>query len=89
MHVLLRVLTGQGYHPQQAGVSSTDPSTVSLRDAARLTSNRQQQNPELLHQMMGHGGLLGGTGAKVAIAGVAVLVAKQLLSDGGFGGLRH
>jgi hypothetical protein len=88
MQGLLGALTQQGYHPQQAGLSSYDPYNMSTRDAARLTSYAQQQNPAILHQMMGPGGPLGSTGAKVAVAGIAVLAAKQILGNGGFGGMR-
>ena len=42
----------------------------------------QQQNPDLLHQIMGPGGPLGSTGAKMAVAGIAALAAKKLLGGG-------
>jgi hypothetical protein len=88
MQGLLGMLTQQDYNPQQAGIASSDPSNISPRDAARLTSFAQEQYPDILHQIMGPSGPLGSTGAKLAVAGVAALVAKQLLGAGGFGGLR-
>ena len=44
-----------------------------------------QQNPDLLHQIMGLGGPLGSTGAKLAVAGIAAIAAKQILGGGGGG----
>ncbi|TMC35418.1 MAG: hypothetical protein E6I59_02125 [Chloroflexi bacterium] len=44
-----------------------------------------RQNPDLLHQIMGPGGPLGSTGAKLAVAGIAALAAKQILGGGGGG----
>lgn len=80
---LLGGLMGQGFNPQQAGVYNTDPYSMSPRDAARLTGYAQQQNPDILHQIMGPGGPLGSTGAKLAAAGIAAFAAKQLLGGGG------
>ena len=88
MQGLLGALTQQGYNPQQAGLSNYDPYSMSPRDAGRLTSYAQQQNPGILHQILGPGGPLGSTGAKVAVAGIAALAAKQILGGGGMGGLR-
>jgi hypothetical protein len=87
MQGLMGGLMQQGINPQQAGIQNTDPYNMSPRDAARLTSYTQQQNPDLLHQIMGPGGPLGSTGAKLAVAGIAVLAAKQILGGGG-GGFR-
>lgn len=80
---LLGALTGQGLNPQQAGIPINDPRNASPQDAARLTGYAQQQNPDILHQIMGPGGPLGSTGAKLAVAGIAALAAKQLLGGGG------
>jgi hypothetical protein len=82
MQGLLGALTQQGYNPQFAGISSYDPYDMSVRDAARLTSYAQQRNPDILYQIMGPGGPLGSTGAKLAVAGIAALAAKQILGDG-------
>jgi len=90
MQGLLSSLTGQGYNPQQAGIQNTNPQTMSPQDAAHLTGYAQQQNPDILHQIMGPGGPLGSTGAKLAVAGIAALAAKQFLGGnmgGGGGGL--
>jgi hypothetical protein len=92
---LLGGLMQQGYSPQQMGLQSTDPNTMSPQDAARMTGFAQQQNPDILHQIMGPGGPLGSTGAKLAVAGIAALAAKQMLGmgpggntgGGGMGGL--
>ncbi len=88
MQELLGALTQRGYNPQQAGISSYDPYNMSPHDAARLTSYAQQQNPDILHQIMGPGGPLGSTGAKLAVAGIAALAAKQILGGGSFGGIK-
>jgi hypothetical protein len=85
MQGLMGVLTQQGYNPQQAGFQNTNPYNISPRDAARLTGYAQQQNPNILHQIMGPGGPLGSTGAKLAVAGIAALAAKQILGQGGTG----
>lgn len=83
MQGLLGSLMGQGFNPQQAGIQNTDPYNMSPQDAARLTSYAQQQNPDILHQIMGPGGPLGSTGAKLAVAGIAALAAKHFLGGGG------
>jgi hypothetical protein len=41
---------------------------MSARDAARLTSYAQQSNPNILHQIMGPGGLLASPEATMAAA---------------------
>ena len=88
MQGLMGALTQQGYNPQQAGLSNYNPYNMSPQDAARLTGYAQQQNPDILHQILGPGGPLGSTGAKMAVAGIAALAAKQMLGGGGMGGLR-
>jgi hypothetical protein len=85
MQGLMGALTQQGYNPQQAGISTNNPNNMSPQDAARLTGYAQQQNPDILHQIMGPGGPLGSTGAKLAVAGIAAIAAKQLLGSGGTG----
>ncbi len=87
MQGLIGSLMGQGINPQQAGIPNVnDPYNMSPQDAARLTGYAQQQNPDILHQVMGPGGPLGSTGAKLAVAGLAALAAKQFLGGGGGGG---
>ena len=85
MQGLIGTLTQQGYNSQQAGIPTNNPYNMSPQDAARLTSYAQQQNPDILHQIMGPGGPLGSTGAKLAVAGIAAIAAKQLLGGGGTG----
>jgi len=80
---LLGSLMQQGLNPQQAGISNTDPYSISPGEAARLTGFAAQQNPDILHQVLGPGGPLGSTGAKLAVAGIAALAAKQILGGGG------
>src|SRR5579859_2767118 len=80
---LLNALTQRGFNPMQAGIQNTDPYSMSPSEEARLTSYAQQQHPDLLHQIMGPGGPLGSTGAKLAVAGIAAFAAKQLLGGGG------
>ena len=87
MQGLMGGLTQQGYDPRQAGIQTTEPYSISPQDAARLTGYAQQQNPDLLHQIMGPGGPLGGTGAKLAVAGIAALAAKNLLGGGKLDGM--
>ena len=87
MQSLMGGLMQRGINPQQAGIQNTDPYSMSPQDAARLTGYAAQQSPDLLHQIMGPGGALGSTGAKLAVAGLAALAAKQILGGGGLGGL--
>lgn len=82
MQGLMGGLTQQGYDPRQAGIQTTEPYSMSPQDAARLTGYAQQQHPDLLHQIMGPGGPLGGTGSKLAVAGIAALAAKKFLEAG-------
>lgn len=85
---LMGMMSQRGIDPRQAGIQNTDPYNMSPQDAARLTSYAQQQQPDILHQIMGPGGPLGSTGAKLAVAGLAALAAKHFLggNGGGFGG---
>ena len=83
MQSLMGALSGQGINPQQAGIQNTDPYTMSPQDAARMTTYAQQQRPDVLHQVLGPGGPLGSTGAKLAVAGIAAFAAKQMLGGGG------
>ncbi len=82
---ILSALTGQGFNPQQAGIQNTNPYSMSPQEAARLTTYAQQQNPDILHQVLGPGGPLGSTTAKLAVAGLAALAAKQVLGGDGIG----
>src|SRR5437870_5568446 len=58
MQGLMGSLMGQGYDPRQAGIKNTDPYRMSPREAARLTTYTKQQNPDILHQVLGPGGPL-------------------------------
>lgn len=87
MQGLMGSLMQQGFNPQQAGIQNTNPYNMSPNEAAQLTGYAQQQNPDILHSIMGPGGPLGSTGAKLAVAGIAALAAKQILGGGG-GGMR-
>lgn len=75
------VPTDAFYRTTQLGSKGTDP-----------LESIQQHAPDvpqhILHQVMGPGGPLGSTGAKLAVAGIAALAAKQILGGGGFGGMR-
>ncbi len=73
MQDLMGALTQHGYAPEQAGFQNTNPYTMSPGEAARMTGYAQQQNPDLLRQIMGPGGPLGSSGAKMAVAGIAAL----------------
>jgi hypothetical protein len=86
MQGLMNGLTQRGINPQQAGIQNTDPYSMSPQDSARLTGYAQQQSPDILHQIMGPGGPLGSTGAKLAVAGIAALAARQLFNNNGGGG---
>ena len=83
MQGLMGGLMQRGATPQQMGIQNTDPNTMSPQDAARVTGYAAQQQPDLLHQIMGPGGPLGSTGAKLAVAGIAAFAAKQMLGGGG------
>ena len=80
---LLGGLTQRGVTPQQMGIQNTNPYNMSPYEAARATSYAQQYHPDLLQQVFSPGGALGSTGAKLAVAGVAALAAKELLGGGG------
>ncbi len=86
MQGLMGGLMQRGLDPRQAGVQNTDPYSMSPQDGARMTSYAQQQAPDVLHQIMGPGGPLGSTGAKLAAAGVLAFAAKQFLGGGNSGG---
>jgi len=88
MQGLLGGLMQRGIAPRQAGIQNTNPNSMSPQEGAQLTGYVQQQQPDLLHQVMGPGGPLGSTGAKLAVAGIAAFAAKQMLSGGGFGGMK-
>ena len=79
---LLDALMQRGITPQHMGLQTTDPSRMSPQEAARVTSYAQQQQPDLLHQIMGPGGPLGSTGTKMAVAGIAAIAAKHILGGG-------
>ena len=85
MQELMGGLAQRGVMPQQMGLpQDVNPQQMSPQQAAQVTGYTQQQQPDLLHQVMGPGGPLGSTGAKLAAAGVLALAAKQFLgSDGG------
>lgn len=83
MQGMLAGLMQRGVSPQQMGVQNSDPYSMSPQDAAQVTGYAQQQHPDLLHQVMGPGGPLGSTGAKLAVAGIAAFAAKQMLGGGG------
>ncbi len=78
-------LMQRGVSPQQMGVQNTDPYSMSPADAARVTSYAQQQHPDVLQQVFAPGGVLGNPMAKMAVAGLAALAAKQFLGGGGGG----
>ncbi len=88
MQGLVGGLMQRGIDPRQAGIQNTDPYSMSPQEGARLTGYVQQQQPDLLHQVMGPGGPLGRPSAKLAVAGIAAFAAKQMLGGGGFGGIR-
>ncbi len=79
---LMGGLAQQGMNPQQMGIQNADPYSMSPHEASRVVGYAQQQSPDLLHQVLGPGGPLGSTGAKVAVAGLAALAAKQMLGMG-------
>jgi hypothetical protein len=79
---LISALIQRGLNPQQAGVQNTNPYSMSPNDAARLTSYAAQYAPDLLEHLLGPGSPLSSPEAKTAIAGIAALAAKQLLSGG-------
>lgn len=89
MQGLISGLVQRGINPGQAGIQNTNPASMSPQDGARLTGYVQQQQPGLLQQVMGPGGPLGSTGARMAVAGIVAFAAKQMLGSGsGLGGFR-
>lgn len=83
---MMNMMSQRGVDPGQAGIQNTNPYAMSPQEAARLTSYAGQQQPDILHQVLGPGGPLGSTGAKMAVAGLAALAAKNILGGGGRGG---
>jgi len=83
---MMNMMSQRGVDPRQAGIQNTDPYAMSPQEAARMTSYAGQQQPDILHQVLGPGGPLGSTGAKMAVAGLAALAAKNILGGGGRGG---
>lgn len=59
-----------------------DPSQVGAQQLGQMHQEAQQNHPDMLHQLFSPGGALGGTGAKMAVAGIAALAAKQFLGGG-------
>ncbi len=56
-----------------------DPgSTDDPRDLARATSQVQQEQPNLLQQAFGEGGMLSNPVAKMAVAGIAAIAAQRM-----------
>jgi hypothetical protein len=48
-----------------------------------------EQHASLMQQVMGPGGPLGSTGAKMAVAGIVAIAPKQMLGSGsGMGGFK-
>ena len=78
-------LMQRGVSPQQIGIQNTDPYAMTPDEAARMTTYAQQQHPDLLQQILGPGGALSSPWAKMAVAGLAAVAAKQILGGGGFG----
>lgn len=56
------------------------------RDMGNMVQQAQQQQPDLLSQIMGPGGAMSNPMAKMAMAGVAAMVAGKLMGAPGSGG---
>ncbi len=79
-----------GQHLQQQGYAAPFPDAnrdgvddryQDPNDPAQTMGRMQQQNPDMRHQLFGHGGALGNPLAKAAVAGIATLAAKQFLGQ--------
>jgi len=60
--------------PGQLGTNYQDPQQM-----AQDFHQAAQQQPDMLHQLLGQGGALGNPMAKVAVAGIAAMAAKHFL----------
>jgi len=49
---------------------------------AQQMAQMQQQQPDMVHQILGPGGALGNPLAKAALAGIAAMAAKQFFGGG-------
>ncbi len=56
------------------------------RDMGNMVQQAQRQQPDLLQQIMGPGGAMSNPMAKMAMAGVAAMVAGKLMGSPGSGG---
>lgn len=57
------------------------------RQMGGMVRQAQQQQPDLLQQVLGPGGALSNPMAKMAMAGVAAIVAQKMMGGSGGGGL--
>jgi hypothetical protein len=61
---------------------NVNPQSVSPQQLGQMHQQAQQQHPDMLQQLFSPGGALGGTGTKLAVAGIAAMAAKQFLGGG-------
>lgn len=71
----------QGYQIPDANQDGIDDRYQDPNFLAQRTTQMQQQNPDMLHQILSPGGALGSPLAKAAVAGIAALAAKQFLGN--------
>jgi len=69
----------QGYQFPDANRDGIDDRYQDPNYLAQTMTQMRQQQPDMLHQILGPGGALGNPMAKAAVAGIAALAAKQFL----------
>ena len=67
---------------------SGGPQDYDPRNVGRMVTQAQQQQPDLLQQVLGPGGVLSNPMAKAALVGVAAIAAQRLMG-GAVGGNRN
>ena len=73
---------GQYSDTQSQQYAQIDPNQVTPQQLGQMHQQAAQSHPDMLHQLLSPGGALGGTGSKLAVAGIAAFAAKQLLGGG-------
>lgn len=80
---LMNAFQQNGVNPQQAGIVGNEPSPQNLANATQYAT----QNPNMMQNIFGNGGILSNPIAKVALAGGLALAAKNFLGGGGLGNI--
>jgi hypothetical protein len=72
----------QQNNPQTQQYAQINPQQATAQQLGQMHQAAQQNHPDMLQQLFSPGGALGGTGSKLAVAGIAAFAAKQFLGKG-------